>query len=630
MPPSPVALRAQGGRVAAAASRAAFATPTPLSITRGSANAHVHARSSSRSPPRASTSSRRAASAAAGTTELSPLQSAAAAARDAAAAAATADASADTASDGIKIDASSAPLAAKQGDEGITYRGEIFCNRALNMARIKAVGFDMDYTLAMYHSERFENLSAAGALEKLVNELGYPKELLDVKYDHDFFIRGLVVDKERGNILKLDRHKYVKSAYHAFTPLTKAQRTAIYTEDTEIGSRTGFLEPQYALLDTLFSLPDAYLFSAVVDYKDKHPGTIKQDYSSIYRDVRRSVDMCHRDGSIKDIVSREPENYIQTDPAMFDMLGNIRASGRKVFLLTNSLWDYTNTVMSFMYRDAGLGTCPDGSDWTDEFDLIISGSCKPAFIVDRSRPIYRCDTKTGVLSNTDSPHDETTSEYLAREGKSFQGGNYTHLHDMLDIAHGSQVLYVGDHIYSDVVRSKRTLGWRTMLIVPELEHEVQMLRDPECVALNQRIWEKRAKRDELDEWIDRLESSLVKERNDLPEKKRAELEKECGKARAEMEEMRADIIGETDKLHTKFHPVWGQMLKCGPQNSRFAEQVENYACLYTSKVTNLSLVSPEFYWRAMPDLMPHDRFLETPMTRLLTRRHSVLENGGAD
>lgn len=38
------------------------------------------------------------------------------------------------------------------------YQGEIFCNRALNMKRIKAVGFDMDYTLAQYIPETFELL----------------------------------------------------------------------------------------------------------------------------------------------------------------------------------------------------------------------------------------------------------------------------------------------------------------------------------------------------------------------------------------------------------------------------------------------------------------------------------------
>lgn len=41
---------------------------------------------------------------------------------------------------------------------------------------------------------------------------------------------------------------------------------------------------------------------------------------------------------------------------------------------------------------------------------------------------------------------------------------------------GLQVLYVGDHIYGDILRSKKTLGWRTMLVVPELATELDILK----------------------------------------------------------------------------------------------------------------------------------------------------------
>lgn len=38
----------------------------------------------------------------------------------------------------------------------------------------------------------------------------------------------------------------------------------------------------------------------------------------------------------------------------------------------------------------------------------------------------------------------------------------------------SQVLYVGDHIYGDIVKAKKGVGWRTMLVVPELEVELKL------------------------------------------------------------------------------------------------------------------------------------------------------------
>ena len=492
------------------------------------------------------------------------------------------------------------------------YRGEILCNRALNMSKIKAIGFDMDYTLAEYHSEEFETLAAKSALQKLVHDLGYPSRLLEFDYDHSFFIRGLVVDKKMGNIIKLDRHKYVKKALHGFRELSKEDRAKLYDQITVSGG--GFGEPRFAVLDAMFALPDAFLFSSIVRCKDETPHLIPQDYMTIYNDVRKSVDMCHRDGSIKVPVAENPEMYINRDPTLIPMLRKLRRSGRKVFLLTNSFWNYTNTVMTYLYG------CEASGKWTDLFDVIISGSCKPAFLVNPKLPLYRCEPETGTLENTEGVYKETPEEYLSH-GKCFQGGNYTHLHDMLGISSGTQLLYVGDHIFSDVLRSKRTLGWRTMLIVPELENEVNMLYSEESKKIADRIQSMRDDRDELDEWADRLEGQLVS-KDDMSVGEREDTEGQLRRVKAQLDSARADIVEEVDRYHKRFHPVWGQLFKTGVQNSRFAEQVEDYACLYTSRVTNIGLVSPEIYWRSMSDLMPHDRLQSAPIHRLLVRRES--------
>jgi 5' nucleotidase family len=54
------------------------------------------------------------------------------------------------------------------------------------------------------------------------------QELYDFKFDWRYMVRGLTIDKKRGNILKIDRHKYVKIAYHGFRRLDRAERIAIY------------------------------------------------------------------------------------------------------------------------------------------------------------------------------------------------------------------------------------------------------------------------------------------------------------------------------------------------------------------------------------------------------------------
>ena len=61
---------------------------------------------------------------------------------------------------------------------------DIFCNRELKLGAIRAIGFDMDYTLARYQQPEFDKLAFDGAKEKLVKKLGYPEEVLDFEYDH--------------------------------------------------------------------------------------------------------------------------------------------------------------------------------------------------------------------------------------------------------------------------------------------------------------------------------------------------------------------------------------------------------------------------------------------------------------
>ncbi|KAA3670492.1 uncharacterized protein DEA37_0005185, partial [Paragonimus westermani] len=39
-------------------------------------------------------------------------------------------------------------------------------------------------------------------------------------------------------------------------------------------------------------------------------------------------------------------------------------------------------------------------------------------------------------------------------------------------ARGKDVLYVGDHIFGDILKSKKTVGWRTYLVIPELANEI--------------------------------------------------------------------------------------------------------------------------------------------------------------
>ncbi|XP_052201041.1 uncharacterized protein LOC127807341 isoform X2 [Diospyros lotus] len=411
------------------------------------------------------------------------------------------------------------------GGSDIRIGKHIFCNRSLNMKNIVAVGFDMDYTLAQYKSETFESLAYNGTVKKLVYDLGYASELLEWTFDWKYMVRGLVLDKKRGNILKMDRHKYVKVAYHGFRELSKEDKVAAYGSTL---TRDSFDEPDYALIDTLFSLAEAYLFAQLVDFKDNNPGKVPDgtDYSRMYRDVRAAVDLCHRDGTLKQMVAKNPEMYINEDASIVPMLKMLRDSGRATFLVTNSLWDYTNIVMTFLCGPhTADGSSTSKFEWLRLFDVVITGSAKPSFFHDEKRAnLFEVVPDSGVLLNTDNgtPVPQVGAalhhplKIMNKDCRVFQGGNVGHLHKLLGIESSSQVLYVGDHIYGDILRSKKVLGWRTMLVVPELEKEVELLWDLRDTREELRLLRK--ERDLVEGKIQRLKWSLKFEGLDGGEK----------------------------------------------------------------------------------------------------------------
>ena len=233
--------------------------------------------------------------------------------------------------------ASSTPAVPLAGPpEAVPLGREIFCNRALNMDKIQAVGFDLDYTLAEYKTE-FDLLAYHGAVRKL-RQLGYPEEIEEFEFMPGAYQRGLVIDKRRGNLIKLDRHKYAKVAYHGLAEIPSAERKAIYAQSFE--QQPQFNPPDYASVDTEFLKVDVCLFCQLVDLMDRQ-GLPRATYAEVYKDIRNAVDLCHCDGEIKGPVATDPAKYIEASPDLPEMLAQLRRSGKQVFLLTNSLYDYT-------------------------------------------------------------------------------------------------------------------------------------------------------------------------------------------------------------------------------------------------------------------------------------------------
>ena len=482
----------------------------------------------------------------------------------------------------------------------------IFCNRSLNMSSIKAIGFDMDYTLAIYKHETFEKLAYDETLKKLV-KIGYPKDILKWQFDHKYMLRGLVIDKKLGNILKMDRHRYVKLAYHGFKELTRNERRRLYDQESVVI----YEEPDFALIDTIFALAEAFLFTQLVDFKENTNELQDKNFAQLHQDVRSCIDLCHRDGSIKNKIAQNPEKYIKEDLCLINVLEEFRLSGRKLFIVTNSLWDYTNVVMTFLLA-TGSGV---KKNWMDYFDIIITGAQKPSFFKAKN-PLYEVNLESGLLKNSEMLPviSSLSSQDLAAKNaypKVFQGGHVKLLHDMLNIQKGSEILYVGDHIYGDILRSKKEIGWRTMLVIEELEAEINNLfflkeQYEACTTLN-------LKRERLADELERIQLALNAKKNgreiiseQLKDVSLDEFENQIKKIGYDIVKIREAEGKALSQYHKSFHPVWGELMKTGRQNSRFSAQVINYSCLYTSKLSNLRHYGANKNFQAVRDFMPHD------------------------
>lgn len=463
----------------------------------------------------------------------------------------------------------------------------VYCNRNLRLDQVSAIGFDMDYTLAIYRQSEMDRLSIDATLSKLVDR-GYPAELRSMKYRTDFPIRGLLIDRKLGNVLKMDRYRYVKTAYHGFRRLTREERRRAY-HTRRLRPGTG----RYHWVDTLYGLSEVAVYAAAIEYLEGRGGSL--DYGKLFSDIRECADISHQDGSILDVVLDDLPRYVDRDPDLGLLLHKLRSASKRVFLVTNSGPEYTEAMMSHLLDDA-LGEYPS---WRNYFDFICTASQKPRFFTEKALFV---DVET---------QDETRGP---TRGRVYTGGNIADLQRALGVP-GDEVLYIGDHIYGDVLRATKESTWRTAMIIQEMDDELQVLREHAQSFERADVLEQMrgAVQDELREHQARLKK-VERKLNDHesgPEKaaldaSRVRHRRSIDRLRAQLKDLDAERASLQDELDQAFHPFWGSVFKAGNEVSSFGSQVEQYAGLYTSRATNLAQYSPMHYFESPRHRMPHE------------------------
>ncbi|KAH9766606.1 HAD-superfamily hydrolase subfamily IG 5'-nucleotidase [Citrus sinensis] len=355
----------------------------------------------------------------------------------------------------------------------------IFCSRTLNLRSISAIGYDMDYTLMHYNVMAWEGRAYDYCMVNLRN-MGFPVEGL--AFDPDLVIRGLVIDKEKGNLVKADRFGYVKRAMHGTTMLSnRAVRWST---------------------DWMKELLDPNLVPLII-----------KDFIRQYVAVGKALFRAHVEGQLKSEIMSKPELFVEPDPEL------------PLALL-------------------------------DQKEVIVSAR-KPEFF-QMSHPLYEVVTGEGLMRPC----------FKARTGGLYSGGSAQMIENSLNI-HGDEILYVGDHIYTDVSQSKVHLRWRTALICRELEEETLAATNMDDQELTESMQKLLVVMQRLDQKI-------------------------------------APMLESDGEL---FNKRWGFLSRAGLwDKSHLMRQIEKYADIYTSRVSNFLHYTPFMYFRSQEQTLAHDSY----------------------
>jgi len=163
----------------------------------------------------------------------------------------------------------------------------------------------------------------------------------------------------------------------------------------------------------------------------------------------------------------------------------------------------------------------------------------------------------------------------------YNGGSLALFNKLVGTTSPNQVLYVGDHIFSDIIVSKKVQGWRNLLVVRELDRELTVMQN------NQDKINRLTTLEFIRAEIYRGMNSEETERPNLKD-----LQSHMNKA-----------TNDLDSAHNKY---FGALFRSGSKQTFFSMQVQRYADLYAADFLNL-LNYPLFYTFIAPtQYLPHE------------------------
>ncbi|XP_078255766.1 5'-nucleotidase domain-containing protein 1 [Rhinoraja longicauda] len=335
-----------------------------------------------------------------------------------------------------------------------------------SLADCDVIGFDLDHTLCRYNVTATFALIYDSFAQYLVEQKGYDRELMTVTPDSwDFCFKGLLLDMEDGNLLKLSEDGTVVRASHGTRILTAEEILETYGKKRKwkhfktingVFARSG----KYHFYDNYFDLPGALLCARIVDLLDQNRNVKKYEF---WKDVIASIEYNYKASAFKEdsgiyfpSVKKDPGKYLlRCSESVKDWLRRLKNAGKVLLLITSSHSDYCRLLCEHIL----------GEDFEEIFDIIITNALKPGFFtqIPQQRPFR-------TLVN-----DEEREPLPALEQPGwYSQGNWSHLNELLKKITGKaepKVVYFGDSMRSDIFPAHSYNDCETVLVLEELEVE---------------------------------------------------------------------------------------------------------------------------------------------------------------
>ncbi|GAB5363866.1 hypothetical protein AAMO2058_000920200 [Amorphochlora amoebiformis] len=447
----------------------------------------------------------------------------------------------------------------------------VFANADTSLAHISHYGFDYDYTLATYN-KNLPHLIYDLAKTHLIEKMGYPEELASLRYNPDFAIRGLHLDKETGMLVKLDQYNKIQlPIYDGTKPVTTAETVSIYG-----GLRVSkvYARETMHMLKDLFALPEACLYADVIDRLREMGDTYVE--SHVVSDVNQTIEITHASELMHKTIASDPGKYIQPDPCLVDYLLRLRHSNRSLFLLTNSPYYFVDAGMKQL-----VGPYLESHNiesWKHLFDVVIVQANKPSF--------YQRANKFRKVNPDGSLSLKPVTAFF--RGEVYTGGGLEEFH-RISRFNESSVIYMGDQIYSDLVEPQRATQWKTAAIIREL--------GPEMEKMNERGF-----RSELARLL--FVERLISEGQTL---------QDCVDTLEWLKEERSNL---RMSLKSYINPYFGSTFRTNTCRTAFFYNVGRYADIYTSSINNFLEFSTDYCFYASREFFPHESRMNNPETMM--------------